>query len=69
MKKNMGTIDRFIRIASAVAIAVLYFGGVINGWLALVLGIIAAAFIITGFVSICPIYLPFGLSTRNSNKD
>jgi len=67
MKKNMGTVDRVARIAIAVAIAVLYFGGVINGWVALVLGIIAVAFIVTGFVSTCPIYLPFDFSTRKKS--
>lgn len=64
MKKNMGTLDRIIRAAAAVAIAVLYFTGKISGTVATVLGILAVIFVITSFVSWCPAYLPSGLSTR-----
>lgn len=64
MKKNMGKIDRIFRIAIATLVGVLFFKGVITGWLAIVLGIVAIAFLLTGLVSTCPIYLPFGLSTR-----
>lgn len=64
MKKNMGTIDRTIRIAVAIIIAVLYFTGQITGTAAIILGIIAAAFILTSLVGTCPLYLPVGLSTK-----
>lgn len=64
MKKNMGTIDRIIRIAVAIIIAVLYFTGQITGTAAIILGIIAAAFILTSLVGTCPLYLPVGLSTK-----
>jgi len=65
MKTNMGTADRIIRILVAIGIIILYFAGTISGTLAIVLLIIAAAFIITGFVGICPLYLPLGLSTSS----
>jgi hypothetical protein len=64
MKQNMGTIDRVGRILIAVVVAVLYFTGVIGGPLAIILGIVALAFILTGFVGTCPLYMPFGFSTR-----
>ena len=64
MKKNMGTIDRIIRSAAAVVIVALYFGGQISGTAAIVLGIVAVAFLVTSLVSWCPAYLPLGLSTR-----
>ena len=63
MKTNMGTADRILRILVAVAIAVLYFTGVISATLGLILMILAAVFILTAFMSFCPLYLPFGLST------
>lgn len=66
MTKNMGTIDRTLRFAVAVLIAVLYFADVISGTVALVLGIIAVVFLLTSFVGTCPAYLPFGLSTRRT---
>ncbi len=64
MKKNMGTIDKTIRILIAVIITILYFTNTISGVTAIILLILAGIFIITSFISFCPLYLPFGLSTR-----
>ncbi len=64
MKKNMGTVDRIIRTAIAVLIAVLYFTGQISGLAAIILGIIAVVFLVTSLFSRCPAYLPLGISTR-----
>ncbi|HTO77588.1 MAG TPA: DUF2892 domain-containing protein [Thermoanaerobaculia bacterium] len=64
MKKNMGTIDRAIRILAAVAIVVLYFTGRISGTLAIVLGAFAVIFLVTSSIAWCPGYAPFGFSTR-----
>ena len=63
MKKNVGTTDKIARISVALLIAILYFTNVINGTLAVVLLVLAAVFIITAFVGICPLYLPFGVRT------
>ncbi|TKB96415.1 DUF2892 domain-containing protein [Pedobacter cryotolerans] len=63
MKKNMGTVDKVIRILVAVFIGVLYFTNVISGTLAIILGILAVVFVLTSFISFCPLYLPFGIST------
>jgi Protein of unknown function (DUF2892) len=68
MKKNMGTGDRVLRVIVAAIIAALYFAGVISGTLAIVLIVLAGIFILTSFVSFCPLYLPFGLSTRKKNE-
>ena len=64
MKKNMGTLDKSIRIIVAVIIASLYFTKVISGTLAIVLLIFAAVFIVTSFISFCPLYTFIGLNTR-----
>lgn len=69
MKKNMGSTDKIIRISIAVIIAVLYFTNTISGTLALILGAFAIIFIITSFISVCPLYTPFGLSTRKKNME
>jgi len=68
MKKNMGSADRIIRIALAVAVGVLYALGYISGVVAIILGIVAGIFLLTGFVSFCPLYAAFRLSTRKSTK-
>ena len=68
MTKNMGTADRVIRTLIAVAVVVLYFTGTISGTVAIVLGIVAVAFLVTSFIGWCPSYLPFGLSTRKPSN-
>ena len=68
MKKNMGTIDKTIRILVAVVVVVLYFTHVISGVLAIILLVLSAIFIVTSLISFCPLYLPLGLSTRNKEK-
>jgi flagellar biogenesis protein FliO len=65
MKKNMGTADKVVRILAAIAIAGMYFAQVISGTLAIILLILAGIFIVTSFISFCPLYLPFGISTKN----
>jgi len=64
MKKNMGTIDKVIRIVVAAIILVLYFTHVITGTLAVVLLILAGILVVTSLVGTCPLYMLFGLSTR-----
>lgn len=64
MKKNIGTIDKVVRILIAVAVAVLYFTHIISGTLGIVLLILAGVLVLTSLVGICPLYLPFGLSTQ-----
>jgi len=64
MKKNMGNLDRIIRLALVVLVAVLYFTEVISGIFAILLGILAFIFLVTSAVGFCPLYVPFRLSTR-----
>lgn len=63
MKKNMGSTDKVIRIVIAAIIAVLYFTDNISGTLGIVLLVLAGVFVLTSFISFCPLYAPFGLST------
>jgi hypothetical protein len=63
MTKNMGVVDRVVRLLAAVLVVVLYLTNVISGPLAIVLGVIAAVLVLTSFVGVCPAYLPFKLST------
>jgi hypothetical protein len=63
MKKNMGTIDRIIRVILAAVVAVLYFTGQITSTAAIILGILAIVFLITSALGFCPLYVPLKLST------
>jgi len=64
MKKNMGTVDKAIRVIVAIVIGVLYFTGQITGTAAIILGVLAVVFLLTSLVGTCPLYLPVGLSTK-----
>jgi len=63
MKKNMGNTDKAIRIILAIGIALLYYFDVIQGTLAYVLMAFAIIFLITSFISFCPLYKPLGINT------
>lgn len=68
MKKNMGGIDRVIRLIIAFVIALLFFTDVISGTLGIVLLVIAGIFLLTSLVSFCPLYLPFGIKTCKTEE-
>ena len=63
MKKNMGSADKTIRILLAAVFAVLYFTGTVTGTLGLILLILGGMFLATSFISFCPLYTIFGMST------
>jgi uncharacterized membrane protein len=63
MTKNMGTVDRSIRILAAIVIAVLYLNGTISGLLGAILGIVALMFFVTSVLGYCPAYVPLKIST------
>jgi hypothetical protein len=64
MIKNVGDVDRGLRVVAA---AVLIVGGVVagpGGWLPAVLYLIGAVLAVTAAVSFCPLYALLGVSTR-----
>jgi hypothetical protein len=63
MKKNMGTADKALRVILAAIVVILYFTDVVSGTLGLILLLLAGIFVLTSFVSFCPLYAPFGIST------
>ncbi len=63
MTKNMGSADRAIRVILAAIVVALYFANIISGTVAIVLLAFSAIFFLTSLIGVCPLYLPFGLST------
>ena len=59
----MGNIDRGIRVIVAIVIAALYFTGTLTGTLGIILLVLAGVFVLTSFVSFCPLYTLIGAST------
>ncbi len=66
MKKNVGSTDKVIRYLLAAILVVLYFTGIVNGILGIILLILAGVLVLTSLISICPLYMPFKISTRHS---
>lgn len=63
MKKNMGSADKIIRIIIAIVVAALYFMDMVPGTLGIILMVVAAVFVLTSFISFCPLYILFGINT------
>ncbi|HAI84887.1 MAG TPA: DUF2892 domain-containing protein [Chitinophagaceae bacterium] len=63
MKKNMGSIDKIIRLVVAAVLVYLYYAGVVTGTLGVVLLIVAGVFTLTSVVSFCPLYTLVGVKT------
>ncbi len=68
MNKNMGNLDRIIRVLIAVVAAYLYFTGVVSGTLGIILVVVAVVFVFTSLISFCPIYAILGVKTCSVKK-
>ncbi len=63
MKKNIGSVDKVIRILIAITIVILFFTNVISGTLGIILLILAGMFLITSLIGFCGLYTILGIST------
>jgi hypothetical protein len=63
MKNNIGIIDRILRVVIAIIIGAWLFTGHLHGWWGVVLGIVAAVFLLTALFAKCPLYTLFGLTS------
>lgn len=68
MKKNIGSIDKIVRLVIASTIAILFLTETITGTLGVILLIIAAALIITSVVNFCGLYTLLGINTCPNKK-
>lgn len=57
MKKNVGSVDRVVRMV--LGLAILGVGYWYGSWW----GLLGLVVLFTAFVRWCPVYLPFGIST------
>lgn len=63
MRKNMGMIDKSLRLIIAVLAVAIAATGMLTGTAAIIAYVVAAVFVVTSFVSFCPLYRLFGLRT------
>lgn len=69
MKKNIGTTDKVVRLVVAAIILLLYFTNVVSGAMALVILILAIILAGTSLIGVCPLYMPFGISTLRKKSE
>lgn len=68
MKKNIGSIDKVVRILIAVVAAALFFTGKVTGTAGIALLAVGAIMLLTSLVGTCPIYLALGASTKGKDS-
>ncbi len=59
----MSSADKMVRLTIAAILVVLYLSNVVTGTLGIVSLVVAAIFALTSFISFCPLYTIFGIST------
>ncbi len=64
----MGSVDKAIRGLFAIVFIGLYLANVITGTVGIALLMLAGVFILTSFVSFCPLYYPFGFYSNKKIK-
>lgn len=63
MKKNVGNIDKIVRVIIAIVAGALYFTGTVTGVLGYVVLAAGVIMLATSAISRCPLYTIFGMST------
>jgi hypothetical protein len=64
MNKNVGGIDRTVRVVVGVVLVVLAATGTVGAW-----GYVGIVPILTGAIGWCPAYLPFGFSSCKTRSE
>ncbi len=67
MKKNMGKVDRTVRLVVAAILLILYATGVVSGVVGTILAVLAVVFVLTSLIGFCPLYVPIKLSTKKGD--
>jgi len=68
MQKNVGQIDKFIRISFAFLMLILYVTNIVSGILGIVLLVFGAVVLGTAFFNFCFIYTLIGVNTCKLDK-
>lgn len=65
MKKNIGSLDKSIRIVIVLTIASILYFDLTHGILTYILITIASLLLITSVISYCPVYKLLGINTKS----
>jgi hypothetical protein len=62
--KNMGKLDRYLRVIAAFVIGYLYMTNGLPEAFELVFLLVAVIFVLTAAIGTCPLYFPFKMNTN-----
>lgn len=68
MKMNMGNLDRILRVIVAIGIGGAWYMNLLPTAWASILGLLAVVFALTSVVGTCPLYMPFGINTKDAEQ-
>lgn len=68
MKRNMGKLDRALRVLLALLFVLLYYTDIVSGTLGIILIILGVVFVLTSVIGFCPLYLPFNINTKEKSN-
>jgi len=68
MKRNVGQVDKMIRLSIVAIVLGLFFTEIISGTLAIVLLVFCTVFLISTLIGFCPLYTLFGINTCEVKK-
>jgi hypothetical protein len=63
MNKNMGKLDRGLRVVVALVLGFMVFTGKLEGMMYNIALALGAIFLLTSTISFCPLYIPLGINT------
>lgn len=66
--KNVGPIDRLLRVIPAIVATVLIIQGLVSGVVAWITGALAAMLLVTAILGSCSIYYLFGFSSCRTHQ-
>lgn len=68
MKKNMGKLDRAMRLLIALVLIGIYFSGIVTGTWGIVALVVAGVMVLTSLINSCPLYSVLGINTASKHK-
>lgn len=69
MKKNMGKLDRAMRLLIALVLIGIYLSGIATGTWGIVTLVVAGIMALTSLINTCPLYSILGIYTASKHKD
>ena len=66
MKKNMGAIDRLMRLCVAAFWGAVYFFPDVTGGWAIAMIVVVDVLVLTSLIGTCPLYILFGIDTHST---